>query len=283
MRITILGMGNMGRAFAARAIETGHQTTVWNRTPGRVDALVASGAVEVNTATAAVAGAEAVLVVLADDAAVLDVCLGDDGVLASLGPNAVFVNVSTVSPRTSRRLAELGPEGRVLDAPVMGSPQMIVGGLGRFLIGGPAQAIAAVDPMWNDLGSGYTHCGPVGTGATMKILSNSLLITGVVSLAEAIATAREHGIPDEFLRTLLADSPVVSLASSLRLDSVLDATHPGWFSPTLARKDLRLAIDLADETRVGVRIGPAAESLLSRVIDAGGDWPDFAAVIEVLS
>ena len=63
MRITILGMGNMGRAFAARAIETGHQTTVWNRTPGRVAALVASGAIEANTATAAASGADAVLVV----------------------------------------------------------------------------------------------------------------------------------------------------------------------------------------------------------------------------
>src|ERR1039458_5427032 len=209
MRITILGMGNMGRAFAARAIETGHQTTVWNRTPGRVAALVASGAIEANTSTAT-AGADAVLVVLAADAAVLDVCLGDDGVLASLEPDAVFANVSTVSPETARRLAELGPEGRVLDAPVMGSPAMIAGGLGRFLIGGPAPAISAIEPLWNDLGSGYTHCGPVGTGATMKILANSLLITGVASLAEAIATARPQAIPDEFLRTLLADSPVLT-------------------------------------------------------------------------
>jgi 3-hydroxyisobutyrate dehydrogenase-like beta-hydroxyacid dehydrogenase len=283
MRIAILGMGNMGRAFATRAIETGHPTTVWNRTPGRVAGLVASGAIDANTVTAAAAGADAIVVVLADDAAVLDVCLGDDGALASLQPDAVFANVSTVSPETARRLAELGPEGRVLDAPVMGSPTMIAGGLGRFLIGGPAPAITAIEPLWSDLGSGYTHCGPAGTGATMKILANSLLITGVASLAEAIATARRHAIPDEFLRTLLADSPVISLASNLRLDSLLDATHPGWFSPALARKDLRLAIDLAEETGVGVRIGPAAEALLTAVIDAGGEWPDFAAVIEALS
>ncbi len=283
MRIAILGMGNMGRAFAARAIETGHQTRVWNRTPGRVAALVASGAIEANTLTTATVGADAVLVVLADDAAVLDVCLGDDGVLASLEPDAVFADVSTVSPQTARRLAELGPDGRVLDTPVMGSPSMIAGGLGRFLVGGPASAIAGIEPLWNDLGSGYTHCGPVGTGATTKILANSLLITGVASLAEAIATARQQGIPDEFLRTLLADSPVISLASNLRLESLLDATHPGWFSPALARKDLRLAIDLAEETGVGVRIGPATEALLTTVIDAGGEWPDFAAVIEALS
>jgi 3-hydroxyisobutyrate dehydrogenase len=283
MRITILGMGNMGRAFAARAIETGHQTTVWNRTSGRVADLVASGAIEADTSTTAIAGANAVLVVLADDAAVLDVCLGDDGVLASLEPGTVFANISTVSPDTARRIAESGPEGCVLDAPVMGSPQMIAGGLGRFLIGGPGAAITAIEPLWDDLGSGYIHCGPVGAGATAKILANALLITGVASLAEVIATARRQGISDEFLRSLLADSPVVSLASNLRLDSLLDATHPGWFSPALARKDLRLAIDLAEETGVGVRIGPATDAHLTAVIDAGGEWPDFTAVIEALS
>lgn len=283
MRVTILGMGNMGRAFAARAIETGHQTTVWNRTPGRIASLAASGAIEARSSTAATAGADAVFVVLADDTAVLDVCLGDHGVLASLEPDAVFANVSTVSPDTARRLAEVGPEGRVLDAPVMGSPAMIESGLGRFLIGGPATAISAIEPLWHDLGSGYTPCGPVGTGATMKILANSLLITGVASLAEAIATARQQAIPDEFLRTLLAASPVLSLASNLRLDSLLDPTHPGWFSPALARKDLRLSIDLAEESGVGVRIGPATDALLTAVIDAGGEWPDFSAVIEALS
>lgn len=283
MRIAVLGMGNMGRAFAARGLETGHQVTVWNRSPGRVAELVENGAVEADSITAAVSGADAVLVVLADDAAVVDVCLGGDGALASLGPDTVFANVSTVSPDTARQLVEAGPENRVLDAPVMGSPAMIEAGFGRFLIGGPASAIAAVDPLWNDLGAGYSHCGPVGAGATMKVLANLLLITGVASLAEAIATARQHAVPDELIRSLLADSPVVSVASNLRLDSLLDATHPGWFSPTLARKDLRLAIDLAEEAGVAVRIGPAAEALLTTVIDGGGQWPDFAAVIEALS
>ena len=256
---------------------------MWNRTPGRVADLAASGAVEADTVTAAAAGADVVLVVLADDAAVLDVCLGDDGVLAALEPDAVLANVSTVSPDTARRLAQEGPQGRVLDTPVMGSPAMIIGGLGRFLIGGPAAAISALEPVWDDLGSGYTHCGPAGSGATMKILANSLLITGVAAVAEAIATARRQGISDEFLRTLLADSPVLSLASNLRLDSLLNPAHPGWFSPALARKDLRLAIDLADEAGVGVRIGPATDTLLTTVIDSGKEWPDFAAVIEALS
>jgi 3-hydroxyisobutyrate dehydrogenase len=116
----------------------------------------------------------------------------------------------------------------------------------------------------------------------MKLVSNLLLITGVTALAEGIVTARKSGISDELLKGVLADSFVVSAASKGRLESLFDSSHPGWFSPALARKDVRLAIDLAAQAGVAVRVGPATEALLSTVIDAGGQWPDFAAVIEAL-
>lgn len=235
-----------------------------------------------DTPKTAVTDADAVLVVLADDAAALDVCLGDNGALAGLGADTVVANISTVSPDTARRLADAGPDGRVLDAPVNGSPQMISDGMGWFLIGGSLPVITGVETLWTDLGAGYTHCGPVGTGATMKLVSNLWLITGVAALAEGIATARQHGIPDELLKSIIADSGVVSAASKIRTDSVMSSLHPGWFSPGLARKDVRLAIDLARQAGLAVRIGPAAEDLLTTTIDSGGDWPDFAAVIEAL-
>ena len=282
MRIAVLGMGNMGRAFATRALERAHLVTVWNRSAGRATDLVAKGAVEAESPKGAVMGSDVVLVVLADDAAVLEVCLGDDGALASLGPTAVLANISTVSPDTVRRLAEAGPEGRVLDSPVMGSPSLIAAGIGSFLIGGPSTAVEMLDSLWSDLGAGYTHCGPVGTGATMKLVSNLLLITGVTALAEGIVTARKNGISDELLKDVLADSFVVSAASKVRLESLFDSSHPGWFSPSLARKDVRLAVDLAEQAGVELRVGPATDALLTSVIDAGVQWPDFAAVIEAL-
>ena len=280
VRIAIVGTGNMGEAFASRALEKGHHVTVWNRTPDRCAPVVAAGARQAASPGEAAAGADAVLVVLADDAAVLEVCLGVEGVLPSLDPSAVFANVSTVAPSTIRRLADAGPADRVLDSPVMGSPEMIAAGFGSFLIGGPLSAITAAEPLWTDLGSGYTHCGPTGTGATMKIVQNMLLITGVAALAEGIATARENGLSEELIRSVMTDSGVVSPASKVRLASVLDDAHPGWFSPVLARKDIRLAMDLATEAGIRAQCGPAAESLLTTVIDDGKPWPDFAAVIE---
>ena len=282
MRIAVLGMGNMGKAFTTRALERAHLVTVWNRSAGRATDLVAKGAVEAESPKAAVLGSDVVLVVLADDAAVLEVCLGDDGALASLGPTAVLANISTVSPDTVRRLAGAGPEGRVLDSPVMGSPSLIAAGMGSFLIGGPSTAVEMLDSLWSDLCAGYTYCGPVGTGATMKLVSNLLLITGVTALAEGIVTARKNGISDQLLKGVLADSFVVSAASKVRLESLFDNSHPGWFSPSLARKDVRLAVDLAEQAGVELRVGPATDALLTSVIDAGVQWPDFTAVIEAL-
>ena len=273
-------MGNMGEAFASRALEKGHHVVVWNRTPDRCGPVVAAGAHQAASPGDAASQADAVLVVLADDAAVLDVCLGADGVLASLAASSVFANISTVAPGTIQRLADDGPADRVLDSPVMGSPEMIAAGFGSFLIGGSLSTITSAEPLWTDLGSGYTHCGPSGTGATMKIVQNMLLITGVAALAEGIATARENGLSEELIRSVMADSGVVSPASKVRLASLLDDVHPGWFSPVLARKDIRLAMDLASQTGIPARSGPAAESLLTTVIDEGKAWPDFAAVIE---
>ena len=273
----------MGRAFAARALERGHQVTVWNRTANRADDLVSSGAVEASSPDEAVADSDVVLMVLADDDAVLSVCLGQHGVLDSLRPGATLAIVSTVSPDTVRRVTEATSEGAVLDAPVMGSPSMVAAGMGSFLIGGPSPTVTALDALWSDLGAGYTYCGPIGSGATMKLVSNLLLITGVAAVAEAVATARHHGIPDDLLKSLFDESFVVSPASKVRLESLFDEAHPGWFTPELARKDVRLAVGLADQAGIGVRIGPATDALLSAVIDTGGPWPDFSAVIEALN
>ena len=282
MRVTVIGMGNMGQAFATRALERGHQVTVWNRSPGRAAEVVAKGAVEAPLESA-FGEADVVLLVLSDDEAVLDVCGRDGGILALLGSSTVLANVSTVAPDTIRQLAAAGPAERVLDAPVMGAPENVAAGHGRFFVGGPLRTVRSCDPLWTDLGVGYTHCGRVGMASVMKLVSNLLLITGVASLAEAIATARGHGVSDELLQEVFGESPVISLTSAIRLKSVIDPNHPGWFSPSLARKDLRLAVGLAQQAGLGVRVGPAADALLTTVVESGEEWPDFSAVIEALS
>lgn len=283
MRVTVLGLGSMGRAFAGRALDGGHQVTVWNRTAGKAGDLVNRGATENSSLPDAVRHADVTLVVVADDEAALDVCLGIDGALASIAQGAVLANLSTVSLATARELAAAGPADSVLDAPVMGSPTAIARGEGRFVIGGPIDTVRRLDPLWSTLGAGYLHCGPIGSGAVIKLVSNLQLMIGVTALAEAVATARRHGIGDDLLRTVFSDSFVLSGAAKLRFEAVLSDDHPGWFTPQLARKDVRLAVELAEQQGIPVRLGPATESLLTSVIETGREWPDLAAVIEALN
>ena len=272
----------MGRAFAARAVESGHRVTVWNRSPGKAADLVASGAIEADSHAKAASSAEVVLVVLTDDAAVESVCIGRGGLLAALPEDAVLADVSTVSPALARRLAQTGPAGRVLDSPVLGSPAAVEQGKGRFLVGGASSALSAVSPLLDDLGASTIHCGPAGYGAVMKLVCNLLLVTGVAAMAEGVAVARNQGIGDDLLRQVFSDTPVLSPASNMRLQPMLDPEHPGWFAPAMARKDVRLALDLASGAGTALRLASAADEMLGDLMESGIDWTDFAALIEVL-
>lgn len=284
MKLAFCGLGNMGRAFAGRALETGHAVTVWNRSGGRADGLVKAGAEEADSPAAAAKDADVVFVIVTDDRAALQVILGegsnDDPVVAGIGRDAHVANISTVSPAAARRLAEEGPAGRVLDTPILGSPTAISDGKGRFLVGGPEPAYDAVKPALDDLAAEVVYCGPAATGATMKLASNLLLIAGVTALAEAVEIARGHGVDDEHLTAALKGGLVMSPAMQLRLSSLLDPEHPGWFGPELARKDVGLATELAEQAKLSARVAPATAALLDRVTGQG--WNDFSAVIEAV-
>jgi 3-hydroxyisobutyrate dehydrogenase len=285
MRLAICGLGNMGRALADRALDQGHELTVWNRSKGKVGDLVDRGAHEAASPAEAATDAEVVFVVVTDDAAARAVCLGEgddvaEPVVAGLSDAAVLADVTTVSPATARRLAKRGPADRVLDTPVLGSPAAIAEGKGRFLVGGPTASYELIQPLLADLSTDTVHCGPAGHGATMKLASNLLLIAGVAALAEAVEIARSQGVDVEHLTRALHGSAVVSQAMAMRLPALLDAQHPGWFGPALARKDVRLATELAADAGIDARLSRATLELLDTV--TGADWPDFAAVIEGL-
>ncbi len=267
MKVAVLGLGAMGTALAGRAASHDHEVVGWNRTPREFDVPTAATAVE------AVDGAEVVLVVVADGAAVEQLCTGE--LLGALAPHAVLAVVSTVAPETVTAIAY----DHVVDAPVIGAPKAVETGTARYVVGGADGDLDRIEPLLTDLGTSTLRCGPLGAGAVMKIVANLQLVAGVATMAEAVATARGHGIPDEVIAAGFQDFPVVSAASRMRLSAVLDPAHPGWFGAALASKDLRLCLDLARAAGLELGMAPAALALLERL---EGDWPDFAAVIESL-
>lgn len=275
LHVAVLGLGAMGIAFSTQAIKTGYTVTTWNRTPGRGKAANLPESPDASTAAANV---DIVLIIVADGAAIESIC--SDSFLSSLSSGTVLCIVSTVAPETVRNIAKRRPGGLVLDCCVMGSPSHISAGKGRFLVGGPKATVDRVAPLLTDLGAGHTYCGEIGAGAVMKITSNLQLVIGVAALAEAVAIARSHGVDDEIIKQINGNSLATSEGSRIRLASVMDPKHPGWFTPKLAAKDVGLALGLAKEMGLTAQVGAATAAMLEKV--SGKGWEDFTAVLEAV-
>lgn len=282
MHIAVLGLGRMGRAVAARLLDREYEVTVWNRSSGKAVELVARGARAARDIPQAVQQAEVVVTLLADDDAVKEVCLGDGGVIASLSAEAILVDMSTVSPGTSRALEEAAPQDRSVTAPIQGSPTATASGQARLLISGPEGVVQQLETLWNDLSAGRVYCGAIPRASMMKILSNQLLIAGTALMAEAMVTAQAAGIDNDFLRQFFGQSPVLSPGQKLRLDDVLDGDHAPQFTVKLADKDLHLALQMAARAGVELPTTTAAEQVLTRAIEMGYGEQDMAAVVEVV-
>ncbi|MFD7558206.1 NAD(P)-dependent oxidoreductase [Streptomyces sp. NPDC059835] len=228
-KIAFLGLGNMGAPMARHLLAGGHALTVWNRTPGRTEALEAAGAAVAGTPAEAVHGADLVITMLADPDALRAV---SESVLPALRSGVHWIDTSTVGPEAVRELAERLPAGVTLtDAPVMGSVDRAAAGELWVLAGGPLPA--PVRAVLDALGE-VTECGQVGAGAALKLVLINAVVGGVGLVAEALTLGRALGLPEALVRTELARGPLAGAVAR----AYADASH---FPVALAAKDVALA------------------------------------------
>lgn len=281
MRVTVLGLGHMGAALASRLLETGHEVTVWNRSPGKAQRLIEAGAREARSLDDAVSGARVVIMLLSNDAAVKAVAL-EGNVVGLLPEGAVLVDMSTVSPDTSRAIGAATPGGRFIDAPVLGGPGVFGQGKAKLLLGGDRQTIESLKALWDHLAAGHYYTGPNGTATTLKLLSNLNLVGGTQLLMEAVVVARAHGFSDDVLRDVFGGSPAVAPGVRLRLDEILNADYDGWWTLRLADKDIGLVQKLAEQADLELPLADASRRLIQEGIESGYGDKDLQSMTEVL-
>jgi 3-hydroxyisobutyrate dehydrogenase-like beta-hydroxyacid dehydrogenase len=271
--LAFCGLGRMGAPMAARLLDAGHELRVWNRTPGKAGALVDAGATEAGSPAEAAAGAEVVITMLADRAAVEDVV-----VAADLGGGTTLVEMSTVGPDAVRALAARLPEGvDVLDAPVLGSvPQATEGNL-KIFVGGDAEVFGRRRPVLEVMGT-PRHLGPLGAGAAMKLVANSTLGALMTGLAEALALADGLGLEESDVLDILSDS-AIGVTTKGKRPLIESGVYTPNFSLGLAAKDLRLVMEAAEAAGVELRVAAAARSWLERADEHGLGDLDYSAVI----
>lgn len=280
MRIAVLGLGRMGQAVATRLLDRNYDVVVWNRTPGKAGDLTTRGAQEAASLSEAVSDVDVVMTFLTADAAVRQVYLEDNGVVDHAGTETILIDMSTVSPDTSRTVERASSPGQFIDAPILGGPEVTAEGKAKLLVGGDERTVKALDKLWNDISSGYIYCGSNGSATTLKLLSNLMLVGGTMLMAEAVATAQANGIGTDVIRRVIGESPAVAPGVRVRFEDVLSGSHEGWWTIQLAEKDIQLALQLATGHDLTLTLGSAAERFLHDTDRAGYGAKDLGAVVE---
>ena len=276
-----VGLGRMGRAMVANLAKAGAQLIVWNRTP-RV--LAPSAAIRIaDSAEAAAAASEMVIVNVADTPAVEAVLLGPAGILKGLAPGKLVMDMGTTAFAATEafaaKVAERGAD--YVDAPVSGGVVGAEDASLAIMVGASAKAFARVGPILEVLGRNVVHCGDVGAGQVAKTANQMIVGLTIGAVAEAFALARAAGVDPAKIRQALrggfADSRILELHGQRMTE--------GAFTPggriALQWKDIRQALDLAQQVGIDLPATKLNESLWHKMIDRGLGELDHSALIKL--
>jgi 3-hydroxyisobutyrate dehydrogenase len=272
-RIAFLGLGRMGSQMALRLLNEGHQLTVWDRTAVPAELLDAGADPAATPADAARSG-EIVITMLTDGAVVEAVLFGPDGAAEGVGPQAVLADMSTIGPDAVATIRDrLAPHVRFIDAPVQGSTPKAQAGELVIFAGGSADDVDDCRAAFDSLGT-VRHVGPLGTGASIKLVVNLVLGTSTVMIGEALRLADRLHLDTEAVLDALAGTAVAPLVPRVRA-RLSDPDAPTQFPIRLAGKDLRLVAE-AGGTDDGAVAG--AERVLAAATRAGYGDADITVV-----
>jgi 3-hydroxyisobutyrate dehydrogenase len=274
----------MGSRIAHNVLKAGLPVTVFNRTPGRAQALLAAGAAWANSPAEAARRAEAVISVVADDAASREVWLGEQGALEAMTPGALAVECATLSPGWVETLhGEASACGvRFMDAPLGGSKAMVEAGTLSLFVGAAPQDLEAARPVLSAFAASLLHFGPPGAGTRFKLVNNLFVAAQVAALAEALALAERLGLPMETVGQAWQNSGVTSVVAKAKLPFMLahDYTDTN-FALRWMHKDVGYALESARTAGFVVPLGELAQTLYATALERGLGDQDFASVVEV--
>jgi 3-hydroxyisobutyrate dehydrogenase len=278
--IGFIGLGAMGQRMARRLLDSGFKLIVYDHTSSKTTAFAADGAISVPSVRQLAMRSEVVVSCLPNDEAVLSVYQGPEGVLACASHGGIAIEMSTVSPDTSRLLHRLGRERsiEVLDVPISGSTPAAEQGTLTLFGGGDPDAFEACRPIFSVLAKQYFHLGPSGSGTTMKLVVNALLGVNMQAIAEAVAFGEKAGLNRELLLEVLAKTAVVAPAHQNKLIRAQRDDYSPQFPLKLMNKDFSLILERAAALGVAMPATAIAHQInATRTAVDGAE--DFSSVI----
>src|SRR3989440_5377968 len=279
-RLGFVGIGYMGRPIARRLLESGFKLTAYDQDQSKSEELMQYGGTVAQSVSELSSNCSVVLSCLPSDEAILDIYGGTGGVFANAHRGLKVIDLSTVYPETSQQLSRRGLERgvEVLDVTMSGSIPAAENGLLTLFGGGNKEHFDAAESIFRVVAKQYFYLGPSGSGATMKLVVNTILGIGMQAIAEAVALGEKAGLNRNRLLNVLSQTAVVAPAHVGKLQRAMKSDYSPQFPIRLMNKDFALIFNLA--VAVGARM-PAAEvafEINARQLDEGAEQ-DFSAVI----
>jgi len=279
-RLGFVGIGYMGRPIARRLLESGFKLTTYDRDRSKTKELIRYGGTVAESVAELSSSCNVVLSCLPTDEAVLKIYRGPDGAFANAQRGSLVIDMSTVYPETSRGLSRLGSERgvEVLDVTISGSTPTAENGLLTLFGGGDKACFDAAESIFRVIAKKYFYLGPSGSGATMKLVVNTLLGIGMQAIAEAVALGEKAGLDRNRLLNVLSETAVVAPAHVGKLERAMRSDYSPQFPIRLMNKDFGLILNLAAAVGARMPAAGAAFEINARQADEGTEQ-DFSAVI----
>ena len=273
----LIGLGNMGSAFAERLLDAGYPLVVHNRSREKAEPLAARGASVADTAADLAAAADIVLTSLPNDDAFEWTAAS---VAASARPGTVLVDTSTVSPGVSARVAALAERASVLylRAPVSGNPGVVRAGNLTFIVSGPPAGLVRAEPMLRAIGSTIRPVGDAEQARVVKLAIN-LIVAGLAELmSEALVLGEASGVSRAALLETMGNSAVGAPFVKYKSEPLLRDDYSATFTTTLMEKDVDLVLEVADAAGIRLPLAGEIKELLRSAVEAGYGDDDFMAL-----
>jgi len=275
----------MGAVIVPRLLAAGHDVIGWNRTESKAKPLLDRGMKWGSSPREVASRSEIVLSIVTDGAAVRSIALASDGIASGLARDAIYIDMSTISPKVSREVAVAFTEAglTMLDGPISGSPITVAQGNASIMLGGDEAACERAKDMLLAIGPKVTRIGANGLACQMKIAVNLLLMVEVIAFGEAVALAEKGGVE----RATAVDAVLKSVAASpvlgYRGPFILEGKMPEkpLADVTLQQKDMLLALELARTLGSPTPLAAAANEMMNACRGMGIDHRDFVTAHEV--
>jgi len=278
--IGFIGLGIMGKPMARNLLRAGYPLVVGNRSQAPVDELVAEGAERGGSPREIAARSQVAITMLPDSPDVEAVVLGADGVAQGLAAGSLYIDMSTISPATARKVAAaLRARGvDALDAPVSGGEQGAKGATLSIMVGGSDAAFARAQPIFAALGQNIVHVGPSGAGQVTKACNQIVVGVTLEAVAEALALAEASGVDPAKVRAALLGGFAQSKVLEVHGQRMIDRSFNPGFKVKLHRKDMNIAANAGDERALDLAAAKLVRERFDALIERGDGERDHSAL-----